>query len=94
MQEYPVGTKEYFVVDVTDRLGAVASLDPYLLTFDVKFREDGTAKYTAQPAINDGMKILCLLDTTGWAVGPYLLWATIVATPESPRLGPFDFKIN
>lgn len=94
MQEYPAGTIEFFVVDVTDRLEAITSLDGYSLSFDVKFREDGVAKYTAQFATNEGMKIKCLLDTTGWAVGPYLLWVTILASPESPRLGPFDFKIT
>lgn len=94
MQEYPVGTVEYFIVDVTDRLDAIIDLDGYTLTFDVQFRETGAPLYTAEPATNDGMKILCLLDTTDWAVGPYQLWVTINATPESPRLGPFDFKIN
>lgn len=96
MQEYPVGTIEYFVVDVTDRLDAITTLNGYTITFDVKFRETQAAKYTAQAATNDGMKILCLIDTNhggAWAVGPYQLWVTINATPESPRLGPFEFKV-
>lgn len=93
MQEYPVGTIEYFVVDVTDRLNNLTTLDGFTFTFDVKARIDGTSKYTAHAAIHDEMKILCLVDTTGWDLGIYQLWATIHATPESPRLGPFEFTV-
>lgn len=101
MQEYPVGTIEYFVVEVTDRLENVEDLDGYTLTFDVRSRDqiltdddpDYVWKYEDEPATDDVMKIKCLIDTTDWDLGNYLLWATILATPESPRLGPFEFKI-
>lgn len=93
MQEFPVGTIEYLVVDVTDRLGDLTTLDGYDVAFDVKDRETQTAKYTAEPATNDVMKIKCLMDTTGWDLGIYQLWTTIVASPESPRLGPFEFRV-
>lgn len=93
MQEYPVGTIEYFVVDVTDRLAAITSLDGYTLTFDVVYRETGTKLYDAESADNDVMKIKCLIDTTGWDLGIYQLYTNIVAIPESPRLGPFEFEV-
>lgn len=93
MQEYPLGTVEYFVVDVTDRLANLATLDGYALTFDIVERATGTAKYTNASATNDVMRIKCLVDTTGWDAGIYQLWTTIHATPESPRLGPFEFRV-
>lgn len=93
MQEYAVGTKEYFVVEVTDRLENLTTLDPYTITFDVKEKRTGDDKYTDASASNEGMSVLCLLDTSGWDVGRYLLWTTIVAEPESPRLGPFEFEL-
>lgn len=93
MQEYPRGTIEYLVVDVKDRLEAIEDLDAYGLSFDVYFRETGEIKYENEEAENDGMKIKCLIDTTDWDPGPYQLFTTINATPESPRLGPFEFRI-
>lgn len=93
MQEYPVGTKEYFVVDVADRLGAIDTLDTYDITFDVIYRETGEKLYDAESADNDVMKIKCLIDTTDWDLGIYQLYTNILATPESPRLGPFEFEV-
>lgn len=94
MEEFSEGTIEYFVVDVTDRLNNLTTLDGYDLTFDVKRKDSLEAnKYTNEPATNDGMKILCLIDTTDWDHDTYNLWTKIIATPESPRLGPFEFLI-
>lgn len=101
MEEYPVGTIEYFIVDVTDHLGHLTSLDGYPLSFYCRadppeFSGDPPTvvwKYEDENATNDNMKILCLLDTTDWDVGEYLLWAVIEAAPESPKLGPFRFRM-
>lgn len=101
MEEYAVGTIEYFIVDVADHLFNLTTLDVYNLTFDCRADPPVYAgdpplvewKYKDEPATNDGMKIQCLMDTTDWEVGVYLLWAVIEASPESPRLGPFEFRM-
>lgn len=93
MERIPAGSKQDLIVDVTDRLGAITDLGSYTVTFDVK-DDEGNAKYTNQTATTDGMKALCLIDTTGWTPDDYDLWLTINASPESPRLGPFPFKVE
>lgn len=92
MEEFPIGTIEYFVVDVTDRLDEINDLTGFTVEFDVR-DSDGVFKYQEQPAVPDMMLIKCLLNTTGWNPGKYRLWTTIFATPESPRLGPFYFRM-
>jgi hypothetical protein len=93
MERLPVGTKEYLIVDVSDRLNNLTTLDGTVITFDVN-HENGTEKYDDEPASNDGMKVRCLIDTTGWEPDEYGLFITIFAAPEQPRLGPYAFKVE
>jgi NADP-dependent 3-hydroxy acid dehydrogenase YdfG len=92
VEKLAVGTREYLLVDVKDRLSTLTTLDGLAITFDVKDR-DGTNKYTAAAATNVGMIVRCLVDTAGWTAGKYSLWVNIVVGPETPRLGPFDFEV-
>lgn len=95
MERLPVGTIEYLIVDVSDQLGNLTTLDGTVLTFDVKPEDPaGTPMYTNQPATNDVMKVKCLIDTSTWVPGEYSLFITIHATPEQPRLGPYKFKVE
>ena len=101
MQEYPLGTKEYLTVDVTDRLGLVTSLEGYTINYEILFRETQVIAQEGSSSVEGAtMTVLSMLDTTTtgyeayvWVVGPYQLYITISASPEAPKLGPFEFKL-
>jgi len=90
----PVGTKENIVVDITDRIGSISTLDGSNPTFDVRKRGAGsTWKLQAQPVTNIGMRAYCLVDTDTWEVGTYELFINFQALPEEPRVGPLEFEV-
>jgi hypothetical protein len=49
---------------------------------------------TAQAAQNEGMIALPLINTTLLAEGPYNVFIKFTAFPETPRLGPFKFRVD
>jgi hypothetical protein len=96
VERLPVGTKEFLVVDVSDALQNLSTLDGTVPTFDV-IEEDGTPKITAAGGTLDPsrpMAVLCLVDTASWTPAEYRLFVTINAAPEVPRIGPFDFVVE
>lgn len=94
MEDIPVGSTEYLVVDVTDRLDSITDLTGFTITFDVIPESGGDNLYIAEPATGEGMLIRCLVDTTDWIPGHYLLYTNLDLGVEKPRLGPFDFRVG
>jgi hypothetical protein len=95
VERLPLGSKEYLVVDVTDRLTNLTSLDGVPLTFSVTDNE-GAPKITNQSASNLGMKAYCLIDTNLpalWTPDEYRLTLKLSVGSEVPVLGPFAFKV-
>lgn len=96
MERLPLNSKEYLIVNVTDRLKTLTSLDGVTLTYDVTDNE-GTSVIDNQPASSSGMKAYCLIDTTSpteWIPDEYELYLRISLPPENPILGPFAFKVG
>lgn len=89
----PKGTKENLIVDVTDRLENLTTLDGANGTFDVRLKNDGANWVTQGAIINIGMRAFCLVDTGTWDVGTYELFLNFSALPEVPRVGPVEFEV-
>lgn len=93
------GTKEYFLVNVGDRLEDVADLGPLTPVFSV-YDKDDTPKQSAVAAdvdTDDKLVAKCLVDTStggNWVSGIYRLYLTLSASPETPVLGPVEFKVE
>ena len=97
METLTLGTKEYLPIRVKNILGSLSTLDGTGLTFDLyKDDEAETSVLLAQPASNDGMIALPLIDTTGvnFEEGDYNVFIKFTALPEVPRLGPFKFRVD
>ena len=89
------GTIEYFPIRVSDALGNLATLDGTGLAYDLyKDDEAETLVVSNQSAQNDGLIALPLINTTGLAEGPYSVYIKFAAFPETPRLGPFKFRVD
>lgn len=93
MERVVVGSKEYMVVRIRDRLNRISDLNDASPNFDVRQRGSSSWKLQGQSADTDGLNALCLVDTTDWDVGTYELFLTFIDTPEQPRLGPFAFDV-
>jgi hypothetical protein len=89
------GTVEYLPVKVTDALKRISSLDSTDLHFDI-YKADiaETPVETNVSGDNQGMLALCLVDTTSLDEGEYDLFIHFQALPETPRLGPFRFRVD
>lgn len=96
MIELTQGTIETVVVDLTDRLGNLSTLDGSNLRFDVKDRA-GAFKVNNASAPNNGMRALPLIDTTlggVWPSGEYRLYLRFNAPNDTPVIGPIPFQVN
>jgi hypothetical protein len=93
VERLTLGTKEFLVVRVRDRLGRLTTLEGTDPTFDV--RERGQTEYLLQGigATASGMNALCLVDTEAWTPATYDLYMQFNSSPEIPRLGPFSFDV-
>lgn len=88
-----LGSKEYVIIDVTDRLSNLTSLTG--ATYD--WREKNASTWLAQglTVTAIGMRAFCLIDTAVAGVsGEYEVFLQFVNAPENPRLGPVRFKID
>lgn len=96
MVSLTLGTKEYVVVDVKDRLGAIDTLTGIPITFTIKNNDRTVTLMSNVVAVVNGMRISCLVDTTGvqWEVAEYKLYITIPMAPENIILGPLEFEVN
>jgi hypothetical protein len=89
------GTIEFFPIRVQEALGNLITLDGTGLTYDLyKDDEAETVVLTSQAAQNEGMIALPLINTTLLAEGPYNVFIKFTAFPETPRLGPFAFRVD
>lgn len=92
------GTKEYLIVDMTDKVGALLSLDgtnPRFTVYDnanLKYYNDATAS-------NVGLTAYCLVDTSAahpmglWPAGEYRLSVHFDTPAESPVVEPGRFTV-
>lgn len=93
------GTKEYYVVDLTDRLTQVDDLPSDTSAW--KYSTYDNTGAIIDSALNgvpqSPMRLLCLIDTANvlYVSGQtdYRLFVTITIGPETPKLGPFKFDI-
>lgn len=92
MDVIPLGSKEHLIVEVKDRTGSVTTLNGKSPVFTVK-DDDDVVKYSNQAATNVGMNVYCLVDTAGWDPGKYRLWVAFTNAPETPKIGPYEFRV-
>lgn len=89
------GSVEFYPIRVSDALGTVDTLDGTGLSYDLyKDDEAETLVLANQSAQNDGMIALPLINTVGLEEGPYSVFIKFAAFPETPRLGPYKFRID
>lgn len=88
-------TIEYLPIKVNDALGNLDTLDGTGLAYDLYHDDEAeTVVLTNQSAANDGMIALPLINTIGLAEGPYRVFIKFQAFPETPRLGPYKFRVD
>jgi len=99
MESITIGSIEELIVDIDDTLNGVTDLTTLSPRYDVKDKA-GNVKMNNQVATVDAvnkMRLHCLIDTTlggNWASGHYFLYPRFTAAPESPNVGPLEFKVN
>ena len=91
------GTKEYYVVDLIDRLSTVddLSVDATLWKYDT-YDPSGTIIANQLDAGIQTMRMLCLIDTTLSAYtvqANYDLYVYMTIGLERPKIGPFKFDV-
>lgn len=99
MLDLRIGTQETLLIDVTDELNNMSDLSTASPRYDVK---DHGGNYKMQDEIPEVqapnlMTARCLIDTTAgglWQPGRYSLYLRFNASPDSPVLGPLEFKVN
>lgn len=95
----PKGSIQYWPVNVMNALEGVTALDS-LDGKDVRYDlyrvlDDSDEEITLNAsADNQGMIALPLIDSTSFEEGVYKLFISFVASPQTPRLGPFYFKVD
>lgn len=93
MDTLNVGTKEIVSVYLTDRLGTItdiASAEFKIMTED----ETDTVVDWATVENIAGLRVDCLVDTTGWTEGTYKLYVRPSIPPENPIVGPWEFGVS
>lgn len=89
------GTIEFLPIKVSEALGNLPTLDGTGLSYDLYHDDEAeTVVLTNQSAQNDGLMALPLIDTTGLDEGPYSVFIKFTAFPETPRLGPYKFRVD
>lgn len=89
------GTIEFLPIRVSDALGNLGTLDGTGLAYDLYHDDEAeTQVLVSQSAQNDGMLALPLIDTTGLTEGPYSVFIKFTTFPETPRLGPYKFRVD
>lgn len=106
------GTIETVDVTVTDVTGVVTTLDGLTPTYTVIPVDpttdldlgDSFLIYNAATALNSGMLMQCLIDTTigntvgagpppEWPVGKYRMYVSFNYSADIPKLGPIDLYV-
>ena len=92
------GTKEYLIIDVTDKKGTLTTLDGTNPRFTV-FDPDNVKWYDEEPAQNVGLTAYCLTDTSAdhplglWPPAEYRIELTLDTPAEVPVLAPGRFTV-
>lgn len=92
------GTKEYLIVDMTDKLANLLSLDATNPRFTV-YNPANVKMYDEEPASNVGMTAYCLVDTSSahpsglWPPAEYRLSLHFDTPAESPVVEPGRFTV-
>lgn len=91
----PKGSVQYWPVKVNDAFETIVTLDGLDVRFDIyKDDEAETPVIENGSASNSGMIALPLVDSTALDEGRYKLFISFVASPQTPRLGPFFFQVD
>jgi 5-hydroxyisourate hydrolase-like protein (transthyretin family) len=89
------GSVQYWPVKVFDAFETINSLTGLDLRFDLYKADDAeTQIITNASASNNGMIALPLIDTGSLDEGLYKLYISFVASPQTPKLGPFYFQVD
>jgi hypothetical protein len=89
------GSIEFVPIKVSEALGNILTLDGTGLSYDLYHDDEAeTVVLTNQSAQNEGMIALPLIDTNPLTEGAYRLFIKFSAFPETPRLGPFMFRVD
>lgn len=99
MESVTIGSKEDLIVDVRDTLKNVNDLTTTTPRYDVKDKTGGYKMQNAVAVVDpvNKMRLHCLIDTTtpvNWPAGKYDLYVRFTSAPETPLLGPMEFKVN
>lgn len=86
------GSIETMVVEVVDELGLVSAL-PLGARYSIFDTDDNPEQANLVPTI-DGMTALCVIDSTLLDKDDYNLYLTFTASPDTPRLGPYRFRVQ
>jgi len=92
----PKGSIQYWPIKVIDAFETINSLDGLDVRFDLyKVEDDDDTEITVNgSATNSGMIALPLIDSTTMEEGLYKVFISFVASPQTPKIGPFFFKID
>lgn len=86
------GSIETMIVDVVDVLDQLTVL-PAGARYDIFDTDGNSEQANLVPTIN-GMTALCVIDSTGLAIDDYDLYLTFTSAPDTPRLGPYRFRVQ
>jgi hypothetical protein len=93
MERLTKGTIEFLVIPVTDTQGNLTNIGA--ATYSLYTGDDAATQIlTGVSCAVQGMTILPLINTTTLDEGPYDLFVTFSAPPETPKLGPFRFRVD
>jgi hypothetical protein len=89
------GTIESIEVDVFDRNNTIDDISGLSPKFDVRQRTGTDWLIQGNDCVADGLVANCLIDTTPdeWVPEVYQLFLYFDNTPETPRIGPLEFKV-
>lgn len=92
-----LGSIEYIAVEFKDQIEGITTLVGTNPRYDIIEEETGTKVHNNLAAVVDGtnpMRVLCLATTTGWTPGEYDLHAWFTSGAQTPKAGPFRFKVR
>jgi hypothetical protein len=85
------GSIETMVVDVKDVLGTLAVL-PASTRYHI-LDTDGNSELANQVPTISGLQAQCVIDSTTLDIDDYDLFLSFNQAPDTPRLGPFRFRV-
>lgn len=86
------GSIETMVIEVVDELGVLGTL-PVGARYSI-FDTDGNSEQANLVPTIDGMTALCVIDSSGLTIDDYNLYLTFTSSPDTPRLGPYRFRVQ